>query len=74
MDTFYILCMTLCFIFGVVIGVIIKSLSTTVGTLKIDISDPDKDVYRLEIDNLDIIPKKKKIVLKVKKECDLSQE
>ena len=44
------------------------------GTLKIDRSNPDKDVYRFDVDNLDKLPKKKYIVLAVDKNADLSQE
>lgn len=46
----------------------------TEGTLKIDSSNPDKDVYRFEIDHLDNISNKKRIVLKIDPNADLSQE
>ena len=55
------------FMFGLLASVICRSLSKKDGILRIDQSNPEKDIYRLEIDNLDILPKKKKIVLKVKK-------
>lgn len=44
------------------------------GTLKIDHSNPEKDVYRLEIDDLESLSKKHKIVLKVDSRANLSQE
>lgn len=44
------------------------------GVLKIDRSNPNKDKYRFEIPNLDILAKKKYIVLKVDNHADLSQE
>ncbi len=44
------------------------------GVLRIDHSNPDKDVYRLEIDKIDDISKKKRVVLKVDNHADLSQK
>ena len=44
------------------------------GVLRIDRSNPDKDVYRLEIDKIDDISKKKRVVLKVDNHADLSQK
>lgn len=55
------------FIFGLLTSAICRSLSKNDGILRIDQSNPEKDIYRLEINNLDILPRKKKIVLKVKK-------
>ena len=42
------------------------------GTLKIDHSDSKKDVYRIEIGDLDVLPHKKHIVLKVENDANLS--
>ena len=55
------------FMFGLLTAIICRGLTKNDGILVIDQSNWEKDVYRLEIDNLDILPKKKKIVLKVKK-------
>lgn len=55
------------FMFGLLTSAICRSLSKNDGILRIDQSNPEKDIYRLEINNLDILPRKKKIVLKVKK-------
>ena len=55
------------FIFGLLTAGICRSLTKNDGILRIDQSNPEKDIYRLEIDNLDILPRKKKIVLKVEK-------
>lgn len=44
------------------------------GTLRIDHSNPFKDVYRIEIDDLDKLVKKKRVVLKVDHNADLSQQ
>ena len=41
------------------------------GTLKIDHSDSKKDVYRIEIGDLDVLPHKKHIILKVENDADL---
>lgn len=41
------------------------------GTLKIDHSDSKKDVYRIEIGDLDVLQYKKHIVLKVENDADL---
>ena len=65
----------LIFFLGVLLGVIIKSLiKTSVGTLLIDKNNPDKDLYRFVIDDLDILDNKKYITLKVDHHADLSQK
>ena len=46
----------------------------TAGTLKVDHSNPEKDIYRFEIDRFDDLNKKKRIVLKVDHSADLSQK
>ena len=45
-----------------------------VGTLKIDHSNLKKDIYRIEIADLDRLSKKKHVVLKVDNNANLSQE
>lgn len=59
------------FLIGILIGFIISNLiwtvSSTYGKLKIDKSNPEKDLYSLEIKNLDVIEKKKIIIFKVEK-------
>lgn len=44
------------------------------GVLKIDNSNFEKDIYRIEIKDLDVLPYKKHIFLKVDNAADLSQE
>lgn len=66
------------FMAGVIIGsiltnVIILAQSAT-GKFRVDHSNPQKDVYRVEIDNLDIIDKKSRMYLKIDHNADLSQE
>ena len=66
------------FILGLVIGALVTTLiftwRTAAGTLKIDHSNPEKDKYLFVIDGeLDQLSKKKKVVLKVDNNADLSQ-
>ena len=47
----------------------------TFGTLRIDRHDPDKDIYRYDIrGDIADLPKKKKIVLRIDPDADLSQD
>ena len=64
---------------GVLVGSIISSIIFSIryrkaGTLRIDHSNPEKDVYRIEIDDLDGLSKKKHVILKVDNNADLSQK
>ena len=44
------------------------------GTLRIDRTNPEKDVYKFEVGDLDALPKKKYVVLKVDKNAKISQD
>lgn len=46
----------------------------THGILRVDRSDPEKDIYRIEIDDLDCLAKCNRIVLKIDSNADLSQK
>lgn len=64
---------------GVVEGLLLATaigrlMRKTAGVLKIDHSNPEKDVYRFEIADLDGLSKKKHIVLRVDNSADLSQD
>ena len=63
---------------GAISALIIKDIIfyiiNKVGTLKIDHSDPEKDIYRIDINNLDKLSKKKLIILKIDNNADLSQK
>lgn len=67
---------------GIIVGMIatgvfsavFRKLRTACGTLKIDHSNPEKDVYRLDIGDLDKLSNKKRVVLKVDNRADLSQK
>lgn len=63
---------------GVAIGSIISNIifywRTGFGTLNIDHSNPDKDVYRFEIEDLDDLYKKSKVVMSIKHRNTNSQK
>lgn len=63
-----------CVFAGVLIGIGLTEFKyRTIGTLKIDHTDPSKDVYRFEINNLSVLDKKTVITLRVDHHADLSQ-
>lgn len=70
------------FVIGIIVGVIVTGVfsailvkvRTSYGTLKIDHSNPEKDIYRFDVDDLDGLSKKKHITLKVDNHADLSQK
>lgn len=67
----------LLFLVGIIIGILIALLTVLLsnsGTLRIDHSNPEKDLYRFDIDNLDELSRRKRIVLKVDNHADLSQK
>lgn len=65
-------------VIGVVVGVIVtlifQLILPTSGTLRIDHSNPEKDIYRFEINDLDKLNKKKRVTLKIDHNADLSQK
>lgn len=68
----------LIFIMGIVFGSIITNLiylrERTYGTLRIDHSNPNKDLYRFEIDEIEKLSAKEKLVLKIDNSANLSQQ
>lgn len=66
------------FLVGLVMGAMIWDLILFFrkkdGTLKIDHSNPNRDVYRFEVENLDSLDKKKWISLNVDHNANLSQD
>ena len=44
------------------------------GVLRIDHSNPEKDIYRIDIKELDRLDRKRYVVLKVDNHADLSQK
>lgn len=59
---------------GSIVTLIFHRMFFTSGTLRIDHSNPEKDLYRFEINDLDSIDKKRRIVLKIDHNAQLSQE
>ena len=57
---------------GYCIGIFTKRSVT--GTLRIDHSNPEKDLYRFDIDDLDKLDKQKFVKLKIDHNADLSQK
>lgn len=69
------------FVLGVVIGgLLVRILSirtTATGILLVDHSNPEKDIYQINIDKFDDLNKKKRIMLKVNHNAvltDISQK
>ena len=64
---------------GIAIGMFVSYMvligKTAYGTLRIDHTNPEKDLYRIDINgNFDNISKEKRIVLKVDNDANLSQK
>lgn len=69
---------TLCILlFGAGLGSLVTYIFSvtreTGGTLRVDHSNPEKDAYLFEIDDLDNLDKKKRIVLNIDHNARLSQ-
>ena len=61
-------------LFGAIVANVLRFEFKSFGVLRIDHSNPEKDVYRFEIDKLESLSSKKKIVLKIDNNADLSQK
>ena len=57
-----------------IVTTIVMYLTSARGTLRIDHSNPEKDVYRIEINNLEDLSRKKRVILDVDNSAILSQE
>ena len=57
-----------------IVTMIVMYLTSARGTLRIDHSNPEKDVYRIEINNLEDLSRKKRVILDVDNSAILSQE
>lgn len=57
-----------------IITIICCNLGTARGTLRIDHTNPEKDVYRFEINDLDKLKGKNYITLKIDHNAKLSQD
>ena len=57
-----------------IVTMIVMYLTSAHGTLRIDHSNPEKDLYRIEINNLEDLSRKKRVILDVDNRAILSQE
>ena len=70
----YVIGLIVGFAAGVAITLLITTRRITAGTLEIDKWNPEKDTYRITIDDLDMLEKKKYVELKVMVATDPSQK
>lgn len=59
-------------IIGSLVVLIYYRCVTISGVLQIDHSDPDKDIYQINLNSLDDLAKKKRVVLKVDNNAKLN--
>lgn len=64
----------ICSFVSSIMTMIVMYLTSARGTLRIDHSNPEKDVYRIEINNLEDLSRKKRVILDVDNSAILSQE
>lgn len=57
---------------GSLVVLIYYRFVTISGVLQIDHSDPDKDIYQINLNSLDDLAKKKRVVLKVDNNAKLN--
>lgn len=72
MNILYILVTAVLWILSLQLYQYISLRFFTHGTLRIDRTNPLKDVYRLDVEDIDKLSEKKRIVLKVDPNADLS--
>lgn len=73
MDRYILICVIF-FLCGFILNELIHKLKKCNGVLRIDHTDPEKDMYRFEIDSLEGLSSKRYIVLKIEHNASLSQE
>ena len=61
------------FILGIAVTLFVQSIRTVYGVLRIDKKNPEKELYRFDIDDLEALDKKKRIVLRIDHNADLTQ-
>ena len=59
---------------GSIVTLLIIFLKSVHGTLRIDHSNSNKDIYRLELDDLDVLTRKKLVILDIDHHANLSQK
>lgn len=60
-------------VLGVIGTLLLNYINSAHGVLRIDHSDPNKDLYRFEIDDLDKLNGKTYVELKIDHDADLSR-
>lgn len=63
-----------CSFVSAIVTMMVMYLTSARGILRIDHSNPEKDIYRIEINDLDALSRKKKVILDVDNSAILSQE
>lgn len=62
----YIVLFVFIAVFNVIVSYIYHKITTkTLGTIYVDFTDPNKDVYQIKIDDLSVLNHKKKVLLLV---------
>ena len=74
MELEFLLWMIVGMIIEAVVAAVMEFMHSTRGILRIDHSDPAKDVYLLELDDLDAVNAKKYVTLKIDHNANLSQK
>ena len=59
---------------GICLGIYLYSKIATAGVLRIDHTNPDKDVYRFDLNSIDDLSNKKRIILQIDNNANLSQK
>lgn len=64
----------ICMVIGAIVGCIFMKAYLTKGVLQIDKNDPEKDIYRLCINELENLERKKYIMLKIDKYANVTRK
>ena len=64
---------------GIIIGLLLANLMiwnpwTATGVLRVDHSDPEKDSYLFEVDDIDKLDNKRRMIIKIDHKADLSRD
>lgn len=74
MDWLYWLILLAGIVIGFVIACVITFIRSAKGTFNIYTSDPEKDLFKLELDDLNAVFKKKYVRLKIVQHSDYTQK
>lgn len=73
MERIILICV-ISFLVGILIDHVVSYFKKPFGIFKIDHSNPEKDIYQVCLEDLDKLDKKKRIVLTIDHNADLSQK